>query len=678
MIPLWIVFTALVLAWGAPAQETFPNMIGVDLGSLDARGGTFVDAAKTLRPFEGLQGGNVPKDAHGWPLSDAKTVFFDQRPTMAWNPPIDDPEAYQVDMSGTYKLSFTGQADLSSAGGKLSIGNPSFDPGTNTTTADLTVPGGEGLMIVAFKNTRLTPSSPLGSGFKDVKLIRPGYPPGSGQIVTTAFVETAGAFPYFRCMNWLSTNNNAPFDANGPVYQHWTDRKQVLDATQLDDLGKMGVAWEFIIELGNTTGKDLWINIPVAADDDYILELAKLMHAQLDQGIDLYLEYSNEVWNWGFMQSVWNKIMAEEEVQSGNSNLNYDGDSSIETIRRRRHARRTLEILTIFAGVFGSNEINQRLKAILPWWTGAGSNGYKDMLTFIEDNYGPPNQFFYAIGTTGYFDYKDSAADPNDTVADVLDKMEASLAGTGAAWPPFNSLAKSHGLKHVVYEGGDNTSPDLGAHTIALASRIKATRHSRMGELIDDLIRKHWFGQGGGEADLFTYFTLCSAYSRYGTWGLTDDINIPNRNFKYPAAMILLGESEPTLFKDGWKIPVTLPTAIRFTVGPGAAYGGFKYLILGGASGMHPGFDLPGGLHVPLNIDTATLLMLSFMNTPPFSKFYGVLDGMGEAGATFSSSAFIPIDPHLVGESLYFCAVVWPDGQQYVLTTNVKMSTFVK
>ena len=43
--------------------------------------------------------------------------------------------------------------------------------------------------------------------------------------------------------------------------------------------------------------QDLWINIPGHADDDYIVNLAKLLKATVDPSLFIYYEYANEVWN---------------------------------------------------------------------------------------------------------------------------------------------------------------------------------------------------------------------------------------------------------------------------------------------------------------------------------------------------------------------------------------------
>lgn len=48
--------------------------------------------------------------------------------------------------------------------------------------------------------------------------------------------------------------------------------------------------------ISKSNKKDIWINIPHAADDEYVTNLAKLIKDKLDPSLKVYVEYSNEVW----------------------------------------------------------------------------------------------------------------------------------------------------------------------------------------------------------------------------------------------------------------------------------------------------------------------------------------------------------------------------------------------
>ena len=105
----------------------------------------------------------------------------------------------------------------------------------------------------------------------------------------------------------------------------WSERAKVTDARQSTE---KGVAWEYVIQLANIMTKDVWINIPHKATDDYIRNLGALFKSQLKPDLTIYVEYSNEVWNGIFAQADWTLQQAKAEVAAGNSPLNIDGDTN--------------------------------------------------------------------------------------------------------------------------------------------------------------------------------------------------------------------------------------------------------------------------------------------------------------------------------------------------------------
>ena len=151
--------------------------VGINIG-LPERGGTYIDIAKEnyrwndLNTGAGLDVGKV--DSRGWPTIDARYIL-DYRPVAEWAGSIDDPEVYRLDVSGTYKCSFMGRADVNSVVDG-NVQNLSYDASSNTTIFDFVVSNGSiGLFILDFSNTRRTSSSSNNSGFTDFKMLRPGY-----------------------------------------------------------------------------------------------------------------------------------------------------------------------------------------------------------------------------------------------------------------------------------------------------------------------------------------------------------------------------------------------------------------------------------------------------------------------------------------------------------------------
>ena len=144
----------------------------------------------------------------------------------------------------------------------------------------------------------------------------------------------------------------------------------------------------------------MWINIPISAStgcmpipqgdscwttdsSSYVSQLAKLLKEQLPENAAIYVEHSNEVWNFGFSQYIYNKLNAVDVcTKTGNKNLICSvpcpkqsapndtspcADQSI--LARRRHMQRVYEIVQEFAEVFGQDQINQRIRGIFAEWT---------------------------------------------------------------------------------------------------------------------------------------------------------------------------------------------------------------------------------------------------------------------------------------------------------------------
>ncbi len=282
----------------------------------------FVDAMKSARPFGSPNTPwdmNAALDASGWPTNDAGLVMVGG----SSDPPID--------ISGTYHLSFNGSATVSPAAFLFTVANQVYDLATDRTTADLQVPAGQSAIMLSFTQTR--------GGVRNIKFIRPGYPANTTQVFHTPFLNALTNFSVVRAMEYLDTGGNNPVF---PAVLPWPDRRPVTYATQTSGAIYKGGAWEYLIQLANVTGKDLWLNIPIAATDDYVTQLARLLKGGLDPGRVVYIELSNELWNTGsgYPQTPYNYQAAAAEVQAGGSPLNYDGATDSQLWGRRRIAKR--------------------------------------------------------------------------------------------------------------------------------------------------------------------------------------------------------------------------------------------------------------------------------------------------------------------------------------------------
>ena len=524
--PLLLLF---VLLHTLVSAQTYNGRIGVGI-SVSSWQLPFVDVAKTTRSYTRPDGSAVPKDALGWPMGDAQTVLMDMRPAPEWIGVIDDPEQFRLDVSGTYKCSFNGQATVRKIEGPFSLGPVAYDAATNTTTFDLTMdpPGpNHGLVILQFLDTKRTPGSATGTGFTNLKAIRPGYDPNTTQLFTNEFVSaiTSVDFSTLRMMGGTRTNDNNKFY---PEVFEWTERKTMNAATwEGDNVGQENaLPWEVIVEVANVANADLWLNVPHAASDDYIRQLATFVKSTLKPELNLYVEYSNEVWNWSFPQSWWNDARAKAQ------GLNHI----------KGYSKRTVEMAKIFESVYGAGSLNNKVRVINAWQIGWNPPDamYEEQMQYINATFGPPKNFIYGLGVAPYFNC--GSACETGTVDQILAEMRRSsdaskldrqkIVGVAAKWQIPGGM--------VAYEGGSDTG---GGSATNIANKIGAERSQAIREVFLRDLRENWFDIGGG---LYVYLELVSGYNRYGSWGLTDDIRNLDRNYKMGAVRDLIGTPATT------------------------------------------------------------------------------------------------------------------------------------
>ncbi|MGC9943441.1 MAG: hypothetical protein ABSE48_16565 [Verrucomicrobiota bacterium] len=491
-------------------------------------------------------------DKQGWPKSDCRWVM-DSRPCAEWAGQIDDPEAYRVDRSGTYKGSFLGEARLVQVDGPFSILHQKYDAAVNRTLFDLVIskPGpNHGLVVLDFRDTQRSSTSLTNTGISDFRLIRPGYPADTTQVFTKEYLAclTHAAFSTIRFMAVLGINGNIEWGKDHTRTQSWNNRKLPTDASveNIEPLNKKdGWPWEYTIQLCNQADMDMWINIPVSVDDDYIRNLATLIKATLKPNLNVYLEHGNEMWNFGFLQYSWNKARAKEEVQEGNSQYNYDQTNNEEIWAQRRHAQKVKNIIDIFASVFGKESVNHRIRGVLAGTT-PDPNGFfivgrlPGMLDYLQAIDGDPGDYIYAISMAAYYGGNGASGEVGTadyTVDQVLGNMRVAIDHARSDRVAMVALARRFALPggFVAYESG----PDIGGgSTVNSANRIRAIRDPRQAMLYQHNFADCFWDLGG---NLAMQFTLSGAYSRYGAWGLTDDLSKPDRNSLFPEVRQLIG-----------------------------------------------------------------------------------------------------------------------------------------
>ena len=508
-----------------PLSGKAGSKLGINLSPINDWGDrdlTFVDVMKIARGFATPAAPwdpwkyPAPTDANGWPTTDFGIVFISY-PNDPLNRPL---SATFPSMLGTYKLSFTGQATVNGYH-CCQIQNQVYNAVTNKTTADVVVGPTDPFVTLTFTNTN--------NGVQNLKLLRPGYPIDTTQVFTTEFLNAIAPFSTLRFLEPLLTNNN-----HG---SKWDARKLKSDPTQNDT---RGVAWEYVIDLANATNKDIWITIPDQIDlndsttNNYVTQLATLLKKSLKKGIVVYVEYSNETWNGGFLQTSANINAAIADVNSGtDTTLNYDNFVNQWYWGFRRAAHQTLKVSQLFAEVFGPAAINTISRPVYMSQY-VQPNIMEDVLRYLNANFGAPNKYLYGIGGAPYY----STAQTNLTdTSSLLSALQVGLnkINLGAApLPAYNgilvytgltnkNIANYYGLKTLMYEGG----PDLSNQpNKALTARAAAT--PKMAAMIKSQLTR--FISCGN--DLFVYYKLSAPPADVSPWGIYEDVGLPTEKSK--------------------------------------------------------------------------------------------------------------------------------------------------
>lgn len=498
----------------------------------------FADAMMSSRQWTGCS-----VDANGWPTGDGEIYVADIQ-----------------NLHGTYKMKFTGNADISF--NSATVSNKVYNAATNTTTCDVEITRSESFAL------KLTVTNSNG-GIKNVKLMRPITP---GSSISHNFDElihrevksfiTSG-FNLVRFMDFMGTNSDTyhkranfsyrltPNYATQAADWDLTTYVKKNPATGLNWFAYQGIggAYEYVILMCNEMNVDCWINIPHCANDDHIRKMAQIFkygsdgtnpytspqanpkYPPLNPNLKLYVEFSNEVWNWNFPQTGY--------INNNRGDLDW----------RQATAKRAAEMSVIFREVFGNSEMMTRVRPLFEWQKGKNTTDYGNAqlsgtmgLMWLEKNMPQPiNYYFWGGGGSGYYG-PDAGADIN-TVWNSGQMNSDAWTYPMQEWMAY--LSASYGLRRAVYEGGPSFGDEYGG-----------TAENSLGNLVlndprlaDEMV-EHQAAYNSVGGNVFTFFTISGDHR----WGFINEPNTPN--IKLQGAIAI---------KDQAREPITIATRVTPT-----------------------------------------------------------------------------------------------------------------
>lgn len=477
--------------------------IGVNLAGVSDYSATheFVDLVMQSRGF-GLP--NAPWSTtpisldpnDGWPLQDFGMVVMTGQDKT-------------VGLGGTYTIKYKGPAGakVEAIGGTPgTLSNHTYNATTQQHTWSFAFPEGGKQMFLSFTATE--------GKLKDLKIIRPGYDVDLPPTYTREYLAQLSRFSTLRFMDWVHTNSEDDVSKrwDDPAPLTWANRATIHGKRAAIQTGMVpSMPWERAIQLANLTGSDMWINIPLNASPDYVTNLARLIKKTLAVNLKVYVEYSNEVWNSGFVALNYNKDAALAALSASNktTKIDYDGKTAPTyqwVLAYRYYAERSMQISELFRAEF-PDQMMSRIRPVLAWRAAGGAGDVDDMFNFLQEAYGKlPSNYFYAYAGAPYYNLGDKQTVDGLTTDAVLTAMEARIpkVPTSYQYERNAATAKKYGMDFISYEGGPDT---MGAGS--LESKAAANRSPRMLDMCKTYL-DDWSKSGGG---LFMWF-----HSGAGTW----------------------------------------------------------------------------------------------------------------------------------------------------------------
>ncbi len=497
----------------------------------------FVDVMKTARPWightakdwgaystEALRAGGY-LDEFGWPLA-----LPDGAKALEAFILTDQPEG-ATHLTGRYVLRYTGKGVIRVVG---RADNVRYDYSKREVRFD--VMPGAGPVALTLLETQ--PGNPL----RDITIVREDQLAlhELGVIFNPLWIEKIADLRVIRFMDWMFTN--------GATQTGWADRPVQQDASYV----WRGVPVEVMVDLANQIGADPWVNMPHAGNDAYFRGFATYMRDHLDPGLHAHVEYSNEIWNFMFPQTVWARDQA----------LALWGEAAGDDAWMQFAGLRAAQMADIWRAIYAGQD--DRLQIVIGTHTGWPGLEEPLLMAPLALEHGqltePPVTRFDAYGVTGYFGYElgsedqaravlawiaaseavarakavETGADPEAYVAahghDLAYDLAAEALRQGSlgellrdTLPYHAQVAARHGLRLVMYEGGTHVvGQGAVVENDALTDFFVGFNYSpQMGALYDALMTG-WTAAGG---TLFNAFVDVAAPSKWGSWGALRYLN---------------------------------------------------------------------------------------------------------------------------------------------------------
>lgn len=274
--------------------------------------------------------------------------------------------------------------------------------------------------------------------------------------ITQHWIDSHVHYKTIRMMDWMRTNRR---DDSRPI----RTSSNLLGENAVTTISLNGqykpMPFHYMLAVANALNCNLWVTPSDDSDDTYVTALATALYNGMPAGRKVFLEFSNEVWNWGsaFYQThaVTNAgLAAGEGYPTPGVPI---GEQDPNKARGRQYAKRHLAMINIFKDVFGEDYAD-RVVAVCGAQQGAASDVGLSSFKFDYPGY---LEAIDAYATAPYFgaDTKTTltGTDLDDYVFGPMTDAEAiarvNTLRSNVLWVSQKSDSR---LKYVQYEGGQH------------------------------------------------------------------------------------------------------------------------------------------------------------------------------------------------------------------------------
>jgi hypothetical protein len=436
----------------------------------------------------------VPTDSRGWPTS--LTLTDGRRADRLTTIVMGAAELPGQFPAGTYRMTYDGEGSVQ----VLTAPVVSEKPGEILIDYD----GKSTLML------SLTETDPAGTGdyIRNISIRRPDAT--DGERFNQAYLDYLRPFSVIRPLHFFGDQLTY-----GPA-SSWEARKR---ETCSHWGGALGAPYEVAADLANQSASDLWLNVPIAAGDSYMRQLAALMLRELGQERRLYVELGNELWNYAppydrgrayALQQArrqWPDVEGRVRSWSGGDEV---GESQMLFSWQ---GKRTVEMCRIFREAW--DEAAERVTCVAAGQIGGSAPYYHpsrfllESPVYVHEAGGvPAGEVVDAFAVAPYISEEEGVIDfdsssPAAFIADAIGYVRGEGIYGGDSDEPGlrflirsdRALAAEFGLPLVAYEGGQHF---VGSRF----TRDRVNTHPDMYELYRALFEV-WQEEGGG---LFVHY----------------------------------------------------------------------------------------------------------------------------------------------------------------------------